>query len=57
MMNKNFENKQKVKTFLIKFKIRKVTVSAYHSQTNDIIKYEHTLIMQTLLKSCKNQLY
>ena len=57
MMNKNSENKQKVKAFLIKLKIKKIMISAYHSQINDMIEHEHTSIMQALLKSCKNQLY
>ena len=57
MMNKDFKNKQKVKTLLIKLKIKKVMISAYHLQTNDMIKHEHTLIMQALLKFYKNQLY
>ena len=54
MMNKNSENKQEVKAFLIKFRVKKVTVSAYHSQINDMIKHKHTSIMQALLKFCKN---
>ena len=54
MINKDFKNKQKVKTFLVKFEIKKVTVSVYHSQINNMIKCEHTSIMQALLKSCKN---
>ena len=56
-MNEDFKNKQEIKTFLIKFKIKKITVSAYHLQINDIIKCEYTSIMQTLLKFCENQLY
>ena len=57
MMNKDSENKWKVEALLIKFKIKKVTVLMYHLQTNNMIKYKHTLIMQTLSKSCENQLY
>ena len=57
MMNESFKNKQEVETFLIKFKIKKVTVSAYHLQMNDMIEYKHISIMQALLKFCKNQLY
>ena len=45
------------KTLLIKLEVKKVTVSVYHLETNDIIEHKHTSIMQTLLKACKNQLY
>ena len=38
MMNEGSENKQKVEAFLTKFKIKKVTVLTYHSQTNNMIK-------------------
>ena len=57
MMNKNSENKQEVKALLVKLKIKKVMISVYHSQINGMIKCKHILIMQTLLKSYKNQLY
>ena len=57
MMNEDFKNKQKVEALLAKFEIKKVTVSAYHSQMNNMIKCKHTLIMQALLKFYKNQLY
>ena len=43
-----------MKTFLIKLKIKKITVLMYHLQTNDIIKHEYILIKQTLLEFCKN---
>ena len=46
-----------MKALLTKLKIKKVMMLAYHLQTNDMIKCEHTSIMQMLLKSCKNQLY
>ena len=57
IMNEDSENKQEIKVFLIKLKIKKVMISAYHLQANDMIKHEHTSIMQALSKSCKNQLY
>ena len=57
MMNKNSKNKQEVETFLIKLKIKKITVLIYHSQMNNMIECEHILIMQTLLKFYENQLY
>ena len=57
MMNEDSENKQKVEALLVKLRIKKVMISMYHLQMNSMIKCEHTLIMQTLLKSCKNQLY
>ena len=57
MMNEDFENKWEVKTLLIKLEIKKITVSMYYSQMNDMIKCEHTSIMQALLKSYENQLY
>ena len=57
MINEGFENKWEVKALLIKFEIKKIMILMYYSQMNDMIKYKHILIMQTLLKSCKNQLY
>ena len=57
MMNEDFENKQEVEALLVKLEIKKVTVLIYHSQMNDMIKCEHTLIVQTLLKFYENQLY
>ena len=57
MMNEGFKNKWKVEALLIKLEIKKVTISAYHSQMNNMIKCEHTSIMQALSKSCKNQSY
>ena len=57
MMNENSENKQEVKAFLIKLRIKKVTVLVYHLQINDMIECKHISIMQVLLKFCKNQLY
>ena len=57
MINEDSENKWEVKALLTKFEIKKVTILAYHSQTNDMIKCEHTLIMQALSKSYENQLY
>ena len=45
MINEDFENKQEVKVLLIKLRIKKITVSAYHLQMNDMIKHKHTLIM------------
>ena len=57
MMNEDLKNKQKVKAFLTKLKVKKVTVLTYYLQANDMIECEHTLIMQALLKFCKNQLY
>ena len=57
MMNEDFENKWEVEVFLIKLKIKKVMISVYHLQANDMIKCEHISIMQTLLKFYENQLY
>ena len=57
MMDGGSENKQEVEALLAKLEIKKVTVSAYHLQTNDMIEHEHISIVQALLKSCENQLY
>ena len=54
MINENSENKQKIKVFLIKLKVKKITISAYHLQMNNMIKHEHISIMQTLLKFYEN---
>ena len=57
MMNEDSENKWKVKTLLIKLKIKKVMILMYYLQINNMIKCEHTSIMQALSKSYENQLY
>ena len=57
MMNEDSKNKQEVEALLIKFRIKKVMILVYHLQMNGMIECEHILIMQTLSKSCKNQLY
>ena len=57
MMNEGSENKWEVEALLAKLEIKKVMILMYHLQMNDMIKCEHTSIMQALLKSCKNQLY
>ena len=57
IIDEDFENKWEVEVLLIKFKIKKIIISTYHLQANDIIKCEHTSIMQALSKSCENQLY
>ena len=57
MINEDSENKQEVEAFLTKLEIKKVMILMYHLQTNDMIKHEHTSIMQALLKSCENQSY
>ena len=57
MINEDFKNKWEVKALLAKFKIKKVMISAYHLQINDMIEHEHISIMQALSKSCENQLY
>ena len=43
-----------MKALLTKLKIKKIMISAYYLQTNDIIKHKHISIMQMLLKSYKN---
>ena len=53
-MNEDLKNKQKMKALLIKLEVKKVTVSAYHSQANDMIEHEHILIMQMLSKFYEN---
>ena len=54
IINEDFKNKWEVEAFLIKLKIKKIMISAYHLQTNDMIKHKHILIIQALSKSCKN---
>ena len=54
MINEGLKNKWEMKALLIKLKVKKVIVSAYHLQANNMIKCKHTSIMQALLKSYKN---
>ena len=53
-MNGGLKNKQEVEALLAKLRVKKVTVLVYYLQANDMIECRHTLIMQVLLKSCKN---
>ena len=54
IMNEDSKNKQEVEALLIKFKIKKIIVSTYHLQINDMIKHEYILIIQALLKFYEN---
>ena len=45
IMNGGSENKKKVEKFLKQYEVQKVTVSAYHSQINEMIEQGHTSII------------
>ena len=38
IINENSKNKQEVKAFLIKFRIKKIIISTYYLQINDIVR-------------------
>ena len=49
-MNDDSENKELIKMLAEKYKIKKIIVSTYHSQVNDMMKRRHTAIINALFK-------
>lgn len=50
IVNDDLENKEIVEELMIKYKIKKVIVFAYHSQANEMMKKDHKLLTDVLLK-------
>ena len=50
MIDRGAENKKAVKTLLDKYEIKQVLISAYHSQTNDMIEQRHWPTIDMLAK-------
>jgi hypothetical protein len=49
-MNEELKNKEIVKVLIKKYKIKRVMMSTYHSQTNDLVKRDHTAVVNVLIK-------
>ena len=50
IIDEGSENKNVVAELTVKYKIKQIVISAYHSQTNKIIKQKHKLIVNVLSK-------
>ena len=55
VMNRDSENKREVEELLKWYEIKKMTVSAYHLQVNEMIEQEHTPIIQVFVKVCNSR--
>ena len=55
-MNKNFENKILIKELLNRYRIQIKLISTYHASLNEIIKKEHQLLINFLLKLTENKI-
>jgi len=49
-MNEELKNKEIVETLIEKYKIKQMMMSTYHSQTNDLVKRDHTAVVNVLIK-------
>jgi len=49
-MNEESKNKEIVETLIEKYKIKRVMMSTYHSQMNDLVKRDHTAVVNVLIK-------
>jgi len=49
-MNEESKNKEIVETLVEKYKIKRMMMSTYHSQTNDLVKRDHTAVVNALTK-------
>ncbi len=50
VMNEESKNKEIVETLIEKYKIKRVMMSTYHSQMNDLVKRDHTAVVNVLIK-------
>jgi len=50
VMNEKLKNKEIVETLIKKYKIKRVMMSTYHSQMNDLVKKDHTAVVNVLIK-------
>jgi len=50
VMNEESKNKEIVETLIEKYKIKRVMMSTYHSQMNDLMKRDHTAVVNVLIK-------
>ena len=49
-MNEELENKDVIEVLIKRYKIQRVVMSIYHSQTNDMMKRRHMTIVNALAK-------
>ena len=49
-MNEELKNKEIVETLIEKYKIKRMMMSTYHSQMNDLVKKNHTAVVNVLIK-------
>ncbi len=49
-MNEESKNKEIVETLVEKYKIKRMMMSTYHSQTNDLVKRDYTAVVNALTK-------
>ncbi len=50
VMNEESKNKEIVETLIEKYKIKRMMMSTYHSQMNDLMKKDHTAVVNVLIK-------
>jgi len=49
-MNEKLKNKRIVKVLIEKYKIKRVVMSMYHSQINNLVKRDYTAVVNALIK-------
>jgi hypothetical protein len=54
-MNEELKNKEIVEMLLKKYKIKRVMMLTYHSQMNDLVKKDHTAVVNVLIKMIVNE--
>jgi len=54
-MNEESKNKEIVETLIEKYKIKRVMMLIYHSQMNDLVKRDHTAVVNVLIKMTVNE--
>jgi len=54
-MNEELKNKEIVEMLIKKYKIKRVMMLTYHSQMNDLVKKDHTAVVNVLIKMIVNE--
>jgi len=49
-MNEELKNKEIVETLIEKYKIKQMMMLTYYSQMNDLMKRDHTAVVNILIK-------
>ena len=55
VMNEELKNKEIVETLIEKYKIKRVMMSIYYSQMNDLVKRNYTAVVNVLIKMTVNE--